>query len=63
MTPLGTIIFNDGVEKASIDNARNLLDNGVSFDLVRKSIQNLSDETLEKIYKEVMESKKQQKSV
>ena len=58
MTPLGTIIYNDGIEKASIENARNFFVNGATFELVRKSITTLSDEVLQKIYDEVMENKK-----
>lgn len=58
MTPLGTIIYNDGVETASTEHARNFFINGATFELVRNSIKTLSDETLQKIYDEVMESKK-----
>ena len=42
-----------GLEEAAIANARNLFKNDVSFDIVRKSIENLSDEQLCKIYDEV----------
>ena len=63
MTPLGRIIFNDGVEKTAIKHARDLLIKDVSFEIVRDTISELSDEVLQKLYKEVMESKKQQQSV
>lgn len=46
-----------GIEEAAIENARNLFKNGVSYELVRKSIIPLSDEQLRKIYDEVMASK------
>ena len=58
MTPLGTIIYNDGVEKTANKLARTLLLKGVSFDIIRESIDELSEETLQKIYDEVMENKK-----
>lgn len=45
-----------GLEEGAIHNARNFFKNGVSFDIVRKSIENLSDEQLRKIYDEVMTS-------
>jgi len=65
MTELGTIIYNDGVtqgitqgiEKEALENAKNLLLNGVSFQLVRDSIKSLSDETLQRIYDEVIVQK------
>lgn len=69
MTELGTIIYNDGVaqgisqgisqgiEKEALENAKNLFMNGVSFQLVRDSIMSLSDETLQKIYDEIMAQK------
>ena len=65
MIELGTIIYNDGVaqgisqgiEKEALENARNFLMNGVSFQLVRDSIKSLSDETLQKIYDEVVVKK------
>ena len=58
MTELGAMIYNDGIEQASLTDARNLLSNGVSFEIVRKSIINLTDDTLLKIYDEVKASKK-----
>lgn len=61
MTELGTLIYNDGItdgiEREALDNAKNLLLNGASFELVRKSILNISDEDLCKIYDEVMATK------
>ena len=65
MTELGTIIYNDGVaqgimqgiEREGLENAKNLFLNGVSFHLVRDSIKSLSDETLQRIYDEVMAQK------
>ena len=65
MTELGTIIYNDGVvqgisqgiEREGLENAKNLFLNGVSFQLVRDSIKSLSDETLQRIYDEVMAQK------
>lgn len=49
-----------GIEQNAIDNARKLLKNGVSYEIVRASIDVLSDEKLHEIYKEVM-SKKENK--
>ena len=61
MTELGTLIYNDGlsegIQKEALENARNLLLNGATFELVRKSIHNITDEDLQKIYDEVMTSK------
>ena len=61
MSPLGTLIYNDGVaqgiEKEALENARNFFMNGVSFQLVRDSIKSLSDETLQRIYDEVIAQK------
>ena len=73
MTELGLFLYNDGkadgieegikqgitqgIEQASLDAAQNLFDNNASFDLVRKSIKDLSDESLQKIYNEVKASK------
>jgi len=62
MTALGTLIYNDGkaegisqgIKQASSENARNFFLNGVSFDTVCNSIKDLSRETLQKIYDEVM---------
>ena len=58
MTELGLLIYNDGVADEAAENARNLLKNGASFELVRKSIHHISDEMLQKIYDEVMASSK-----
>ena len=65
MTELGLLLYNDGkadgikqgIQQASLDAAQNLFDNNASFDLVRKSIKDLSDESLQKIYNEVKASK------
>ena len=46
-----------GIEEASIDNARKFFKNGVSFEIVRASIEHLTDEQLQEIYDEVMNSK------
>lgn len=46
-----------GLQEASTKNARNLFENGVSFDIVRISVENLSDEQLQNIYDEVMAKK------
>ena len=47
----------EGREQASIDNARNLFKNGASFELVRASIEHLTDGKLQEIYDEVQASK------
>lgn len=62
LTEFSEVLFKKGaIEEgrieASTENARNLFVNGVSYDIVRKSIENLSDEQLRKIYDEVMASK------
>ena len=58
MTELGLLIYNDGkaegIEKASMESARNLFLNGVQFDIVCRSIKDLSRDTLQNIYDEVM---------
>lgn len=54
MSPLGTMIYNDGVTENATENTRNLFINGVSFEIVRDSIKALSEEELRKIYDEVM---------
>ena len=64
MSPLGRIIYNDGIadgisqgiSQNAIENARNLLINGVSFELVCASITGISEEDLQKIYDEVKAS-------
>ena len=48
-----------GLEEACIQNATNLFENGATYELVRASIKQLSDEKLQEIYDEVMASKKQ----
>lgn len=62
MSPLGTMIYNDGVadgiSQNAIESARNFFINGVSFEIVRNSIKVLSDEDLREIYDEVMANKK-----
>lgn len=50
-------VFEEGRVEASIENARNLFLNGAPYELVRKSIEVLSDEQLHKIYDEVLASK------
>jgi len=69
MTELGTLIYNDGkaegitlgisqgIVQASSENARNFFLNGATFDLVCNSIKDLSKETLQRIYDEVMAEK------
>lgn len=65
MSPLGTLIYNDGVSEGvsqgitqeAIENAHNLFINGASFELVANSIKALSKEELLEIYNEVMAEK------
>ena len=61
MSPLGTLIYNDGkqdgISQNATENARNFFINGASFELVRNSIEGISEETLKEIYDEVMASK------
>ena len=61
MTELGLFLYNDGkadgIEQASLDNARNLLNNGISYEIVRNSIEQLTDKQLTEIYDEIMASK------
>ena len=57
MTELGLMIYNDGIADEAAENAKNFFLNGATFELVRKSIHHISDEMLQKIYDEVMESK------
>ena len=47
----------EGRIEASIENARNFFINGAPYELVRKSIEALSDEQLQNIYDEVMAKK------
>lgn len=62
MSPLGTIIYNDGIadgiSQNALENAKKLFANGVAFEIVRNSITVLSDEVLQELYNEVMESTK-----
>lgn len=58
MTELGLLIYNDGIADEAAENAKSFFENGVSFEIVRKSIRHISDEMLQKIYDEVMESQK-----
>ena len=58
MTELGLLIYNDGIADEAAENAKNFLLNGVPYELVRKSIHHISDESLQKIYDEVMELQK-----
>ena len=44
--------FNNGKRDILITTAKNFLQNGVSYEVVRKSIQGLSDEELRAIYEE-----------
>lgn len=65
MTELGLFLYNDGkadgiaegISQEAFDNAKSFLKNGVSFELVRKSIKNISDKELQEIYDEVMAEK------
>ena len=43
----------EGCKQASIDNARMLFQNGVSFEIVRASIEHLTDAQLREIYDEI----------
>lgn len=53
MTRLGQMMYNDGKTEAMKENARNLFINGATFELVRDSIKDISDEVLQEIYDEV----------
>lgn len=69
MTELGLFLYNDGkadgiaegisqgISQEAFDNAKSFLKNGVSYELVRKSIKNISDKELQEIYDEVMAEK------
>lgn len=48
----------EGQKLACIENAKNFFANGVAYEIVRKSIQTLSDEVLREIYEEVMANQK-----
>lgn len=47
-----------GLEEACIQNAKHFFENGATYELVRASIKQLSDDRLQEIYNEVMASKK-----
>ena len=61
MTELGLLLYNDGkadgIEQASLKDAKNLLKNGVSFEVIQASIEGLTNTDLQKIYNEVKASK------
>lgn len=69
MTALGLSIYNDGIAdgisqgisqgkiEEAINNARKLFKNGDPYELVRASIEILTDEKLQSIYDEVMAEK------
>ena len=59
LSPLGTLIYNDGKIDNAIDNAHNFFTNDVSYEIVRASIDILTDTQLKEIYDEVMAQKKQ----
>ena len=46
-----------GLEQNAIDNAKKLFENGVSYEIVRASIDALSDEVLRRIYDETTKNK------
>lgn len=50
-------LLEEGRELEALENARKLFENGVSYELVRNSIQHLTDGQLQKIYDEVQKSK------
>lgn len=53
-------LYEEGRTEEALENAREFFKNGVSYELVRKSIKNLSDEKLKEIYEEVVaETKKE----
>ena len=54
MDTLSKYYYNRGGNTAAIDNARKLFKNGGSYELVRNSIDILTDEELQEIYDEVM---------
>ena len=51
-------LLEKGFEIASIENAKNLFNNDVSYEVVRQSIKHLTDEQLKEIYDDVMTEKK-----
>ena len=46
-----------GMQQASLKDAKNLLKNGVSFEVIQASIEGLTNTDLQKIYNEVKASK------
>ena len=50
-------LLEEGRELACIENAKKFFQNGVSYELVRASIEHLKDDQLQKIYDEVITSK------
>lgn len=46
-----------GSEKTAKENAKKFFENGASYELVRASIEQLSDEVLQEIYNEVLKNK------
>ena len=73
MTELGLLLYNDGIEEgikqgitqgmqqASLKDAKNLLKNGVSFEVIQASIEGLTNADLQNIYNEVKASKEKDK--
>lgn len=57
MCNLADAIEERGIKRGSEENAKKLFENGASFELVRASIEILSDEELQSIYNEVKEAK------
>ena len=51
-------LLEEGREEACIENAKSFFINGASYELVRNSIKDISDETLLKIYNDVLGIKK-----
>ena len=53
-------LLEEGRLEACIKNAKNFFENGASYELVRKSIEELTDAELKEIYNEVMASKEKE---
>jgi len=49
-------VAKEAKEKETVESARKLFENGVSYEIVRASISTLSDEVLEEIYTQVQQS-------